>query len=135
MVDDDRAANVVVGACYAFVVPRDQTVMVVDDDPAFREVVCAILDDEGYATLSAEHGRDAIAQLTAGAHPDLLLLDLNMPVMSGWDFFAWVGASPWAETPVLLLTGSDASGFGAARVLAKSITPDALLVAVRDRLR
>lgn len=60
--------------------------LVVDDDPEVRESLAAVLREEGYQVLTAAGGHQALS-LAAGASPDLVLLDLNMPDQSGWDTF------------------------------------------------
>jgi CheY-like chemotaxis protein len=59
-------------------------VLVVDDDAEIRETLTQLLQQEGYTVLRAENGVQALEQLRAG-HPDVMLLDLMMPVMSGWE--------------------------------------------------
>jgi CheY-like chemotaxis protein len=60
------------------------TVLVVDDDEAIRETVRDVLSDEGYRVLVAENGAKAL-ELLEKAHPAVVLLDLMMPIMSGWE--------------------------------------------------
>jgi CheY-like chemotaxis protein len=60
------------------------TVLVVDDDEAIRETVNDVLSDEGYTVLLAENGEQALQHLKE-RHPSVVLLDLMMPVMSGWE--------------------------------------------------
>jgi len=81
-------------------------VLVVDDDPDAREAITAILGDAGYDALSAANGLEALGQL--GDHEgrcDLILLDLLMPVMNGWDFRRKQRETPaFAHIPVLLMS-------------------------------
>lgn len=62
------------------------TILLVDDNPDVVEVVRVILETEGYVVASAHDGADALAQLRAGLAPKLIILDLTMPVMDGWEF-------------------------------------------------
>lgn len=62
-------------------------VLVVDDDPGIRRFITLILEEEGYQVVTAENGRDAFARIAA-ERPALVLLDLNMPVMTGWELHA-----------------------------------------------
>jgi CheY-like chemotaxis protein len=61
-------------------------VLIVEDDLDIRESLEQILEIEGYQPLLAENGQQAVDLLEGGARPCLILLDLMMPVMSGWEF-------------------------------------------------
>lgn len=67
-------------------VPHNTTVLVVDDDPSIRKMIIAALKrgEAVYQFLEAPNGQDALDQMRS-AHPDVVLLDLMMPVVSGWD--------------------------------------------------
>jgi CheY-like chemotaxis protein len=60
------------------------SVLVVDDDPSIRKMIVAALRREGYRFLEAGNGREAL-DLMRSDHPDVVVLDLMMPVVSGWD--------------------------------------------------
>src|SRR5262245_36556305 len=81
-------------------------VMIVEDDADVRSVISAILEDAGYDVLGAANGREALRMLDGGAaRCDLILLDLLMPVMNGWDFRRKQRATPEiAGIPVLLMS-------------------------------
>jgi CheY-like chemotaxis protein len=61
-------------------------VLIVEDDTDLRQALTQILADEGYRVDGAEHGLSALEQLRDGRRPCLILLDLTMPVMNGWQF-------------------------------------------------
>ncbi len=83
-----------------------QTVLVVEDDCNCRLMVQTILEDEGYEVAGAANGREAIEYLRSAGPVGLVLLDLSMPVMSGFEFRQWQQATPhFAEIPVLLFSG------------------------------
>jgi two-component system response regulator (stage 0 sporulation protein F) len=73
-----------------FMVGRRRDVLVVDDDADIREVVESILACDGYAVRSAENGAQAL-ELVRAQRPDLILLDIRMPVMDGREFHRRLG--------------------------------------------
>jgi CheY-like chemotaxis protein len=81
-------------------------ILVVEDDPDIRESVVEILEDEGHVVTSAGDGREALDLLhSASPAPDLILLDLMMPVMSGYQFREEQLKLPaFAGIPVLVVT-------------------------------
>ena len=66
--------------------PRKPLILVVEDHDAAREVLARLLRTMDYQTIEAANGKDALAMLAKGNRPDLILLDLMMPVMDGWEF-------------------------------------------------
>jgi len=99
-------------------------VLVVEDDRGIRDVLAAVLADEGYDVRQAANGREALAVLERW-RPDAILLDLMMPVMDGWTFRREQRHRPAvAEVPVIVLSAvrdprREAQELGAAGVLAK----------------
>jgi CheY-like chemotaxis protein len=85
---------------------KSHPVLIVDDDPDIRDAVRTILEDEGYATLEASQGREALAILRQpDVHPGLLLLDLMMPTMDGWQLRARLREDPaLAPIPIVIMT-------------------------------
>jgi CheY-like chemotaxis protein len=83
------------------------TVLLVDDDSVEAEALRLILTDEGYAVVRAANGREALAYLTEHAAPDLILLDMVMPVMDGWHFLGKLKQMPeLTRSPVLVITST-----------------------------
>jgi two-component system chemotaxis response regulator CheY len=70
--------------------PSIGSVLVVDDEVSVREVIREVLEDEGFATLAARDGLDAVRRLRSGLRPCVIVLDLMMPRMSGWEFASWL---------------------------------------------
>lgn len=84
------------------------TVLVVEDDREQRETLCAMLDLEGFDHAEAANGREAIEYLKEFGAPCLVLLDLEMPVMNGWDFRAkQLADERLACIPVVIVTAND----------------------------
>jgi CheY-like chemotaxis protein len=117
-------------------------VLVVDDEPDLRELVAELLLSHGYNVVLAQHGREALERLCEHC-PDLVLLDLNMPVMDGWQFRAEqrrLLEPHLVNIPVLILTGAGgadqhAATLEAAGAIEKPFDPDRLLHAVRTALQ
>ena len=63
---------------------RTTRVLVVDDDPAIRKLIVAALRRDGYEFAEASNGREALDAMR-GRRPDVVVLDLMMPILSGWD--------------------------------------------------
>ena len=89
--------------------PSPFRVLVVEDDPGLRQFTREWLEEAGYETRSAENGAEALGALPW--NPDLILLDLAMPVMDGWQFLGRLTASDASATgtvtpPVIVLTGT-----------------------------
>ena len=83
-------------------------VLVVDDDPAIRDIVTMALEDEGYAAVAARDGQDALEQLERMAEepPDVIVLDMNMPRVSGWEFARLYRESDLPHAPIVVLTAA-----------------------------
>ena len=82
-------------------------VLIVDDDPTAREALVAILEGEGYDLRQAKDGIQAL-QLLKQLQPDLILLDVMMPAMDGFEVCRRIRATPpLAEVPIILLTALD----------------------------
>jgi GAF domain-containing protein/CheY-like chemotaxis protein len=119
---------------------RDLPILVIDDDPDFRDLARRTLEREGYTVVEAHNGRVGLARL-GEVTPGVVLLDLMMPEMDGFDFVATVRADPaWRSLPIVVITAKDLSpedherlnGY-VARVLQKvALSRDVLLGEVRD---
>jgi DNA-binding response OmpR family regulator len=80
------------------------TILIVDDDPDLREFLRLMLTSMGFEVTSAANGREALAVMD-GRDPDLILLDMKMPVMNGWEFCrALEGRN--ARPPIVVLTAA-----------------------------
>jgi len=90
-------------------------VLVVDDDDDIREGVQSVLESEGHVTRGASNGREALSLLRDRAHPPrLILLDLMMPVMSGWEVLVELDVDPQLrEIPVAIMSAHPCARGGA----------------------
>jgi CheY-like chemotaxis protein len=115
--------------------PPGGPILVVEDDPAIRESVCTILEDEGYRVVSAGNGKEAIDMLRAlTPAPRLILLDLMMPVMNGWEFYARTRTDDVvAAIPVVVMSAYEGDArTGSLTLLRKPLRLDELLAAVTE---
>ena len=109
-------------------------VLVVDDDPDILEAICDILEGEGYVVARARHGAEALERLHE-RRPNLILLDLMMPVMDGLAFaHALHERRLDPEIPIVVISADGnpqkAASIGARGFLAKPFDIDALLAHV-----
>jgi CheY-like chemotaxis protein len=108
-------------------------VCVVDDDPDIREVLGDVLEGEGYGVVTAENGAVALERLRSGKRPCLILLDLMMPVMDGWQFEEQRAKdAALSRIPVVILSGAgrarlDTAARNAAGALTKPVPLGQLL--------
>lgn len=114
-------------------------VLVVDDDPDILEALSEILEAEGFEIRRARNGKEALEKLEP-TPPHLILLDLMMPVMDGWEFAQRMRQRPEAaQVPLIVLSadrnvGSKAADIGAVGHLAKPFELNDLLDMVRRSL-
>lgn len=84
-------------------------VLVVDDEKLVCDALSLLLEDEGYGVLTASNGRDAV-QAARAEQPDVILLDIGMPIMTGPDALVQLSKDPaTAGIPVLMITARDAA--------------------------
>lgn len=111
------------------------TVLIVDDDASILEMVSEVLVSEGYKTLGARDGKEALAVLEK-ARPQLILLDMRMPVMDGWAFASALRERGQQAPPVIVMTAAEDARRWAAEIsaqgyLAKPFDLDDLLAVVK----
>jgi CheY-like chemotaxis protein len=112
-------------------------VMVVDDDPGIRESIETLLPMFGHAVVGAADGAEALARLRAGDRPCLILLDLMMPGLNGFDLRTHLMAdATLAEIPIIVITGAGQTVAARAsamdlEVMRKPFELSTLLAAVR----
>ena len=82
-------------------------ILVVDDDPDIRDSLQEVLEDEGYTVNCVGNGREALEYLQRSPHPCVILLDLMMPVMDGWQFRREQKQNPSiADIPLIVITAT-----------------------------
>ena len=111
-------------------------VLVVEDDQEIRDTLREVLEDHGYEVIWAENGAEALDRLRGALSPRLILLDLMMPVMDGWEFSKALRAEPrLAGIPVVIISADHGleqktSALAVDGYLAKPFHLDALLATV-----
>jgi CheY-like chemotaxis protein len=82
-------------------------VLVVEDDDDLRDAICQVLEEPGIDAIRAANGAEALQLLETGVSPNVILLDLMMPVMNGWMFRQHQQADPRAaEIPVIVMSAA-----------------------------
>lgn len=116
-----------------------EKILIVDDDPALRQLVANTLRQEGYHLIIAADGQEGLRQLYQ-AHPDLIVLDVKMPTMDGWTVCARVREV--SNVPIIMLTAEGdpeeivkGLDLGADDYLIKPFEMNVLLARVRANLR
>ena len=118
------------------------TVLVVEDDVHIAEVLTFLLERQGYRLVHAADGRAAVQYIVAQPAPDLVLLDLMLPFVGGFDIVGLIRAQPgWQDTPVVMLTAKNtehdavrALNAGASDFIVKPFQPQELIVRLRRYL-
>jgi CheY-like chemotaxis protein len=110
------------------------TVLVIEDEEDLREMMRDALELNGYAVATAHDGGEALTELARIEHPCLVILDLLMPGMNGWDFFATMRQRPeLASVPVVVHSSAPSRApAGVNRVLKKPVELDRLLSVVQE---
>jgi two-component system alkaline phosphatase synthesis response regulator PhoP/two-component system response regulator ResD len=116
-----------------------ETILIADDEASIRDLTRLYLEKEGYRVIASADGRDALTQVRDNA-PDLLVLDLMMPEMDGWEVCRRVRES--SDLPIIMLTARDQDidkivglEMGADDYVTKPFNPRELVARVRALLR
>jgi two-component system, chemotaxis family, chemotaxis protein CheY len=104
------------------VTPARRRILIVDDDESIRQFIEMALADRGYEIVTAEHGRAALERIAAHP-PDLILLDMRMPVMDGWAFARAYQKTPGEHAPVVVLTAARDAEEYATQIVADAYLP------------
>ena len=118
-------------------------ILIVDDNPVNRRILQFHLDGAGFETVSAKGGSEALSVLTSRSDVELMLVDIVMPEMNGWQLIAEVRKhAEWAGLPVIVISAygdlpavQKAKDLGITRFVVKPINTDYLLREIRSALR
>jgi CheY-like chemotaxis protein len=121
------------------VAARQETILLADDDDDHRSLAADVLRDDGFTVIEAVNGRVALDHLlNAPTEPDLIVTDLHMPILSGWELITIARSYlRFANVPIVLVTSEVMSAqacdeFNVSRLF-KPYLPHELLAAVRSR--
>jgi DNA-binding response OmpR family regulator len=113
-------------------------VLVADDEPALRKLLKTNMELEGYETLEASNGAEVL-ECVERDNPDIILLDIMMPVMDGWEVMTALAANPEYEQKVILVSAKASDDaqlqgweLGADEYITKPFDLDSLLARVRE---
>ena len=116
-------------------------ILIVEDDSDFQDIYQLYLQGESFQVLAALNGKEAVAILEKET-PDLIILDLIMPVMDGEEFYVWLRAQEkWRHIPVIIASVNDKmpQGIidlgGVAWSLKKPFAVDVLIEKIREKLK
>jgi CheY-like chemotaxis protein len=113
-------------------------VLIADDDAAIRRMLTRFLTSEGYAVETAADGKEAWDRIQTSP-PDLLLLDLHMPVWDGWQLYAALRRNGQSQLPIVVMSAGERlktarEQFPDVEVVAKPFDFDELLVTLHNRV-
>ena len=111
------------------------TILVVDDDPQFRELYSIALRFRGFNVTTASDGLSALHSIEQDI-PSLIILDLNMPCVDGWSVLGELAAHDDTKAvPVIVVTGADVNrATGPATILRKPVLPEHVLPYIERQL-
>jgi CheY-like chemotaxis protein len=121
--------------------PANRCILVVDDDPGIRLLLMTYLRRRGFQVLDASNGREALERMRS-AGPDLVIMDLMMPEVSGWDVLRERSGDPFLKRiPIIVVTANnvreariDVAAQDVLHILAKPFDLDELLSRVTEGL-
>jgi CheY-like chemotaxis protein len=94
------------------------TILVIEDDEPIRDAICYAIESAGYNVISAGDGKAGLEMLEHAKKPCLILLDLMLPIMNGWEFFEIIRSDPrnaLATIPVVITSAAGAGAVTAAQ--------------------
>src|SRR5579862_8540416 len=111
----------------------ESKILIIDDNPDVLSAMSLFLEIKGFSVRTASDGMEGPVRMKAEGHLTLVLLDLWMPVMNGWEFLRLKTDDPCiAEIPVIVISAVSPDSIGGAQaVLRKPVHPEKLMDAVR----
>lgn len=110
-------------------------VAIIEDDSEFRSMLRELLEEEQYRVVAVANGAEALETLRGDTVPDVILLDVSMPIMDGFDFLRFRNEDPrLAAVPVVLVTNAkphERPTIGVNDVVRKPIDIDEILYAIK----
>ncbi|HYX81221.1 MAG TPA: response regulator [Gemmatimonadales bacterium] len=114
--------------------PKRSLVAIIEDDSEFRNMLRELLEEEQYRVVALSNGAEALETLRGESIPDIILLDVSMPVMDGFDFLRFRNDDPQlAQVPVVLVTNAkphERPTIGVNDVVRKPIDIDEILFVI-----
>ena len=110
-------------------------ILIIDDDLPFRKSLAEFLRLQSHAVAEVDNGREGLARLRRGDRPDVILLDLHMPVVHGWQFLASFAQDRTLDMPVIVLSGEADLALRSPPVVAalrKTVDPTILLSTIQS---
>jgi len=116
----------------------ETNILIVEDDDDLRDLLVMMLEEEGFQVQAARHGQEALERV-GEQMPDLILLDMKMPVMDGWTFALEFGVRHGRSIPIVVMTAAEhaarrAQEIGAAGWVSKPFQYAELLRILRSHL-
>lgn len=91
---------------------KNKTILIVEDEPQFQAILKTALDNQGLTTIQARNGHQALSLLPTKS-VNLIVLDLLMPEMDGWEFINKLQETTYNKIPILILTNQPHAGYPA----------------------
>lgn len=117
------------------------SILIIEDIPEMADLMAMYLENDNFDTVKCESAEKAIEQLSNGYNPALVLLDINLPRMSGFDFLKEFREKTSTVTPVIIVSARDADediieglGLGADEFVTKPFSPKVLVARVKAKL-
>jgi CheY-like chemotaxis protein len=85
---------------------ENKTILIIEDDINMQEALAIILEDEGFNVMRADNGKEALELLEKEQKPGLILLDMVMPVMNGWEFADQYRKRYSDRAPIIVISGA-----------------------------